>query len=46
MWQVRVSGGGADCSGRADDPPVVPALYTFAIWGPIYASSLAYAVYQ
>lgn len=33
-----------------DDPnaitPLVPAGYTFAVWGVIYAGSLAYAVYQ
>ncbi|WP_019586415.1 hypothetical protein [Deinococcus apachensis] len=45
VWQFSFSGGGADLSQRGDDPPVVPALYTFAIWGPIYVSSLAYAVY-
>lgn len=28
------------------DPPIVPATYAFSIWGPIYASSVAYAVYQ
>jgi hypothetical protein len=26
--------------------PIVPAGYAFAIWGPIYAGSLAYAVWQ
>jgi translocator protein len=27
-------------------PPIVPAPYAFAIWGPIYAASIGYAVYQ
>lgn len=46
VWQVVFSRGGADLSQRDGDPPVVPALYTFAIWAPIYGSSLAYAAYQ
>jgi hypothetical protein len=28
------------------DPPIVPADYAFIIWSLIYASSLAYAIYQ
>ena len=28
------------------DPPIVPMGYAFSIWGPIFAGSLAYAVYQ
>ena len=28
------------------DPAIIPAGYAFSIWGPIYAGSLAYAVYQ
>ena len=28
------------------DPPIIPAGYAFSIWGPIYAGSLAYAIYQ
>ena len=45
-------GGGALAGGSvgrvsAENPTlVVPADYAFAIWGPIYALSLAYAVYQ
>ncbi|MCP2014315.1 hypothetical protein L1280_001452 [Deinococcus sp. HSC-46F16] len=46
VWQAVLSREGADLSQRGDDPPVVPALYTFAIWAPIYASSFAYAAYQ
>lgn len=46
LWQFLLSREGADLSQRGNDPPVVPALYTFAIWTPIYASSLAYASYQ
>lgn len=29
-----------------DNPPVIPAAYTFTIWFVIYAGSVAYAVYQ
>lgn len=28
------------------DPPIIPARYAFAIWLPIYAGCVAYAVYQ
>lgn len=43
-----VASGNADFSqqGTGGEPPIIPAGYAFAIWGPIYAGSLAYAVYQ
>jgi len=28
------------------DPPIIPARYAFAIWTPIYAGCLGYAIYQ
>ena len=47
IWQFVGSSGGADLSlARRSDPPIVPAGYTFAVWGPIYLGCFAYAAYQ
>ena len=52
--QIVVAGlGGSGATGedvgtvaRSYPSPVLPAGWTFAIWGPIYLAFLGYAVYQ
>lgn len=46
VWSTSAQFAEDSTSRAPDSPPVVPALYTFAVWGVIYAGSLAYAVYQ
>lgn len=43
-----VSSGAAErfSGDAAGDPPIIPAGWAFAIWGPIYAGSLSYAILQ
>lgn len=43
-----VATGAGDFGGRAvgGETPIIPAGYAFSIWGPIYAGSLAYAIWQ
>lgn len=44
---IDAAGGGAfTTADRSGEPPIVPAGYAFSIWGLIYLSCLAYAVYQ
>lgn len=31
---------------RVNEPPIVPALYTFSVWAVIYTGALVYAAYQ
>lgn len=46
-WVVSTGESGAFSDAAAGgDPPIVPAGYAFAIWGPIYAGSLGYAIVQ
>ena len=49
IFQVAAAAAVGGAIGRISDenpPLVVPAGYAFTLWGPIYALSLAYAVYQ
>lgn len=45
-WIIATKRDDFASAAAGDDPPIVPAPYAFAVWFPIYASCLAYAVYQ
>lgn len=45
-WVVRAGTDQFTRPAGGGDPPIIPAPYAFAIWTPIYAGMLAYAIRQ
>ena len=46
VYVVRAGTDAFSNAAPGGDPPIIPARYAFAIWAPIYAGCLAYAIYQ